>query len=782
MTDQQPSKAPITLRDVLRAIFMPPDEAQEFHLPEGMDASVLRQRLWRNRDVDQPDVLPELEPASIDYVLPKIESTQPADRRTALFLGLGTTAATAIAFLAQSALKGSEAGSGALLLACLAWILWIALLLFEYAAPDDALLKRGPIVRGTPGWPLADPLSEFNSLYVRVVVAIGGLGLSILTYFLTADNLFRPAGVATWVLSIVCWMIAFAERDASTLLQDWQMSIRQLPDQVRRIVKPHWLPISAFVLILVAAVFFRVYRLDAVPYQMTSDHVEKLLDSYDVSTGIHHVFFTRNGGREAIQFYLVPLAARLFGTGMSFMTLKIVSVLEGLALIPLMVLLGREVIDTETGLFAAALVAISWWHTALSRLSLRIVLTPLLFTLVLIALVRAVRTGRRRSWVWAGFWMGVGVYGYQSMRIVPLVAVTAALVSVAGPVGRAVVEHLRDQGTAGQRWELMNNVISRQAGNLIASGIVALALFVPMLRVWHDYPDQLWNRVINRTTENEVNIQGEAAQIFFDNYGDALRMFNVAGDVAWISAVPGEPMLGLVAGGLFLLGLAAWAVRIAIRRDPVDSFMVVAGLIMLLPSALAIAFPIENPSATRASGTLPIVFLLAAWPLSLVRQKWRISFGRVLGTFLSGAFIAALLAGSFAYNFETYFTRYDEAYRAAALNPGPVADAVRDVIGPDAPLDGVWLVGWPFWHDYRAIGIEAGDITFHNAVADTSVLQDYLMNFPEKFTTRPLVFIVNPLDEATLDVLRDWYPSGDAEFHPDPVAKKDFYLYVVRGD
>ena len=141
-----------------------------------------------------------------------------------------------------------------------------------------------------------------------------------------------------------------------------------------------------------------------------------------------------------------------------------------------------------------------------------------------------------------------------------------------------------------------------------------------------------------------------------------------------------------------------------------------------------------------------------------------------------------LFAGSVAYNFDAYFTRYDVAYRAAALNPGPVADAVRDVIGPETPMDGVWLVGWPFWHDYRAIGIEAGDITFHNAVADTSVLQDYLMNFPEKFTVRPLVFIVNPLDEATLDLLRNWYPTGEAEFHRDPVAGKDFYLYIVYND
>lgn len=776
MTDQR-SPDDITLRDVLNAIFYPPEEAQEIRLPN-MSLSAIRQRIQPTDEPDAPD-LASTQPAVIDYALADVQPVGAVNLRRALIVGLGTVANVLIATFAQAALRGSEAGSGALLLACLTWIVWISLLLFQYAIPDEGLLRRGPLVIGSAGWPLSDWAADLNGLFLRVVLGVAGLGLCLLTYFLTADNLFRPAGVAAWLLSIAMWMTALSERDPFTLLIDWRSALPRLPAQLRSALKPRFLPIVAFLLIMGTAVFFRVYRLDAIPYQMTSDHVEKLLDSYDVSQGIYHVFFTRNGGREAIQFYLVPLAANLFGTGISFLTLKLVSVLEGLALIPLMILLGREVVDRETGFWAAALVAVSWWHIALSRLSLRIVLTPFLITLVLVSLIRGIRTGQRRSWLWAGFWMGLGVYGYQAMRIVPVVALAAALVAVVGPAIRAAVCSWQQRPDAPRRWDLANNVASRQAVNLLLAGVVALAFFVPMLRVWHDYPDQLWARVINRTTDNEVNIQGSATQVLADNFADALRMFNVRGDVAWISAVPGEPMFSTVGGALFLLGLAAWAVRLALRRDPVDAFLVLAGLIMLLPSALAIAFPIENPSTTRASGSLPIVFLLAAWPLSLIRQKWTEVMGRLPGLLFSGLLIGALLAGAALYNFDAYFTRYDQSYRQSALNPGPVADAIRDVIGPDAPLDGVWLVGWPFWHDYRAIGIEAGDITFHNAVVDTSVLRDYLLNFPDPFAARPLVFIVHPDDEATVDLLFEWFPSGDLQFHRDPVAGKDFYLFVV---
>jgi hypothetical protein len=356
----------------------------------------------------------------------------------------------------------------------------------------------------------------------------------------------------------------------------------------------------------------------------------------------------------------------------------------------------------------------------------------------------------------------------------------AALVAVIGPVVKAVIAHIRRSDEASTRQAIAENILGRQSLNLVLAGLVALAIFVPMLRVWHDFPAQLWNRVINRTTANEVEFQGEPGQIFVDNYFDAMRMYNVEGDHAWISALPGAPMLDLITGGLFIMGLVAWLVRLRIRRDPVDSWVPLAILIMLLPSALAIAFPIENPSATRASGTLPLVFVLAAWPLALIRQRWSTVFGRRPGTLLSAALILALVFVSAVTNYNTYFVKFAESYRESALNPSEVAAAVREEIGQDAPLDGVWLQGWPFWHDYRAIGIEMGDITFSQAIIDVPTLQSYLETFPVSFEVRPLVFIVHPNDSEGLAVLEEAFPAGHADLYPGETAGHDFILFVVE--
>jgi hypothetical protein len=141
--------------------------------------------------------------------------------------------------------------------------------------------------------------------------------------------------------------------------------------------------------------------------------------------------------------------------------------------------------------------------------------------------------------------------------------------------------------------------LRRQALNLLCAGLIALAIFVPMLRVWHDYPYDMWQRVINRTTEHEREYQASPASVLAANMGRALLMFNVRGDRSWFTAVPHAPLLDEITGALFMLGVAAWLARLAVRRDPVDTFVILAGLIMLLPSALALAFPKENPHAAR---------------------------------------------------------------------------------------------------------------------------------------------------------------------------------------
>jgi hypothetical protein len=773
-THPEPERQPLTVKDVLKAIFLPPvdratHERPSLPKPENILPSFgfSGEAYALPLDLNAPAVV-----TYADEPVGPLDNVSPARLAT---VGIGTVVAILISYLAQTAL--SNPASWGTLLAVMAVGVWLSLLMFEMAPPDGGLLRRGPIVSGGGA---ARPFEALSDQATLIRGVLGGLAtvLSVATYIYTENNTFTVAGFISWVLSVLLWMVVVSERSPDQLIadaRDWLTTFRIS----RTALRPRIVPLIAFVIIMGASIFFRTYQLNAIPNEMTSDHVEKVLDAYSVSQGVLNVFFPHNGGREAFQFYFIPLVARLSGIPIDFMVLKIASVLEALALIPLMMLLGREVIDRETGIFAAALLSISWWHTMLARLALRIVLTPLVFTLVLVTLIRGIRTGARRHWIWAGFWMGIGVYCYQALRITPLVAVAAFIITVAGPIWRALRAQLRQQADAPALQTIASNIVARQGLNLLSSGVVALTIFMPMARFWHDYPNDLWNRVINRTTENEIALNGSASEIFADNYVKALRMFNVKGDGSWFSAVPGAPMFDTITGALFILGVVSWLVRLRVRRDPVDTFILIAGLVMLLPSALAIAFPAENPSTTRASGTIPVVFLIAAWPLALIRQRWSAVLGRIIGAALAALLIGMLLVASATLNYDLYFSNYAQSYRGGALNPGEVAAAVQEVIGENASLNGVWLQGWPFWHDYRAIGIEAGDYAFHNAILDVPMLQQMLVEDSDKFEARPLVFILHPMDEGALVSLQDHFPDGSPTYYDSQLENRDFVLFIV---
>jgi len=109
---------------------------------------------------------------------------------------------------------------------------------------------------------------------------------------------------------------------------------------------------------------------------MFSDHAEKLLDVSDVLDGKFSIFFPRNTGREAIQMYLTAAIARLFGTGLSFISLKIGTVLAGLFALPFIYFLGKEIANKWVGWLAMVLAGVAYWANVISRVGLRFPLYP----------------------------------------------------------------------------------------------------------------------------------------------------------------------------------------------------------------------------------------------------------------------------------------------------------------------------------------------------------------------------------------------------------------------
>ncbi|MEZ4666826.1 MAG: hypothetical protein R3E39_02700 [Anaerolineae bacterium] len=266
------------------------------------------------------------------------------------------------------------------------------------------------------------------SLERRLIIAGAATFFSLLTLYFTQENKFTIPSLVTWPVSVGLWVAVFAP-----IGWGW----RAIKNAVRSIRLPgRWTLIILIVIMLVAALF-RLYSLNTIPSEMTSDHVEKILDAQRILDGNPQVFFPNNGGREAIQFYLMAIISLVPGLGMNFFTLKFLTVLEGLVSIPVLWWMGREMIGEDepelgnaVGLALAALVAASYWHVMLSRLGLRIVLTVIVTGLLIIYFSRALRRNRRADFIKTGLVLGIGVYAYQAVRMLPVVVVVGVVLAV----------------------------------------------------------------------------------------------------------------------------------------------------------------------------------------------------------------------------------------------------------------------------------------------------------------------------------------------------------------
>ncbi|MFW6183222.1 MAG: hypothetical protein ACOC8X_05435, partial [Chloroflexota bacterium] len=164
----------------------------------------------------------------------------------------------------------------------------------------------------------------------RWLLGLVAVLLAARSYHLFGGNRLLP-GFWFWAGAIVYFLLATATR----------------PQRPRTWLAERWRRLDRRMVLLLLAItllgaFFRLYRLDSVPLEMTSDHAEKLLDVYDVLNGHRPVFFPRNTGREAFQFYLTAGLIRFTPLELGHLALKVGTAIFGIITVPFTYLLGRE--------------------------------------------------------------------------------------------------------------------------------------------------------------------------------------------------------------------------------------------------------------------------------------------------------------------------------------------------------------------------------------------------------------------------------------------------------
>lgn len=607
---------------------------------------------------------------------------------------------------------------------------WLVALRFAPPAPDvlDDLVTQQRAIR----WSLLGPAGA----------------LILLTWIGSGSGVYTLFSVCAWIAATVVWCLAW-----------WPTGTPK--DESRSIQQPltFWLILAA---ILAIGAFFRFYRLAEVPADPTSDHAEKLLDIYDLVSGQRPLFFPRNTGREPGQFYITYGLMRLFGLPLSFETLKLGTALIGLLAIPAVFLFGRELAGTTVGLIAATGFAISKWVVNTARMGLRFPYGPLPTAIVLWLLFRYLRRGDRRDAIWCGLAIGLGLHGYISFRIVPLLVPLL--------FGWALLTDRRWRGN----WR-----------RLLADGALitatAIVTCLPLIHYTVQHPDQVWYRVATRaaSAEQEIGSFQHSLGTFLLNNRNALLAFNWRGDDTIVNAVHHDPFLDLVGGGALLAGLLIVGYQIG-RRSPRYSALAIATPVLMLPSTLNLAFPVENPSANRMGTVAPVIFVIVALPLAYAaHQLWTIADGGSRAQMaIRRAAAAALLFGAFGlatqHNYTRYFHDYDLQYRGAVQNTHEVVGHIRRMQELGVDREHVYMLAFPHWLDGRNLALMLGDPDWqpqHDLPGDRDL--------PERADDQQMLFVLHPDDLDRKQQLEARYPDGSYTVIQATPPGKNFAMYLV---
>ncbi len=675
--------------------------------------------------------LPEQEGTATVYTAPAADTRA---RAGSLWLVLIPAAA---ALLAQTFLEPSNRAEP------------LAVALYAFSALATVLaFARGALT------PVALPITEArrDAMDISWSAAIAGVVFAVVAFLAFTENRFNEINVTLWGISLALLLYAFWQRGTGpnfgARLRAAFRTFRETAGWNIRVTS--WTLL--LFLVLAVVLFFRFNRFVEIPVEMVSDHAEKLYDVYDVLNGKPYIFFERNTGREPFQFYWTALVIKLFNLDVTFDVLKLGTALTGLIVLYYVYKLGYLIGGRWLALIALLLVGVSYWANIISRIALRFPLYPLFVAPLLYHLIRALRKGSRNDFIFAGIWLGIGLNGYTSSRVVPLLVIIA------------IALYILHEKAADMPLQAIMGML------LIA--FFALVICLPLARYFLENPDYVLYRSMTRLSEAERPLPGPPLEIFSGNMWRALTMFFYDNGIIWVHSIPNRPAFDVVTAAFYFLGQVLLLARYVQKRKWEDLLLLISIPVLLLPSALSLAFPEENPSLNRTAGVYVPALLIAAIGVEAFLRGLHNHLPRLSARWVAGFAAVLLLGWTVSNNYDLFFKQYADLYRASAWNTREVGEVVHDFASLTGTYDTYYVVGFPHWLDSRQVAIFAGNIE-----RDPAILPEYL-----NVTTadpRAKLFIVKPEDEATLDTLREFYPLGIATQHESEVEGKNFMTFFV---
>lgn len=497
------------------------------------------------------------------------------------------------------------------------------------------------------------------------------------------------------------------------------------------------------VAVLALAVFLRFYNLGGMPPGLHADEAANGLDEFRIlEHGDLRPFYSGNGGREALFFYLQAASIYLFGNTIE--ALRYAPALIGSLAVLAMYAWGRSWFGKWVGVTAAYIMATTPWAINFSRDGFRACMVALFVPLTLFLMTRAIQTKKATWSIAAGVSLGLGFYTYIAWRLFPVALAAIAVYWL---------------------WRKRKGVF--EWSRVLAIGFVSMVVtLIPMIIYAAKYPADLFARSGGVSIFNPELNHGDLITTFATVAGQTALMFNVHGDNNYRHNLGGAPEFNIFIGIMFLLGLMLALIRV--KQWKMFALLATFGA-MLLPELLTAE---GIPHALRAIGALPAAVMFAALGIQYMLTVWRGVFplnpaARTLGV---GALVVLLgLSGYQGYvQYHVAMPNAPETYEA--FNESEVAMADYLNANKSNVKNYVYVDG------YNGMVVEY--IT-HNHSTYTRV--DKAADIEKVTEDGEKRFLVKTGNKSeALKVLERKYPDGVVESHVSNFSGKELFItYAV---
>ncbi len=509
------------------------------------------------------------------------------------------------------------------------------------------------------------------------------------------------------------------------------------------------------VMVMGLALFMRIYNFTAQPFGIWYDEADAGLQARRIlqEPAYRPIFYAPIN----ISGHLLDLyALALDWWGNTVQSMRLVSVLFGLAGVLAAYLFGRELRGPRFGLTLAFLMAVARWDVNFSRIAMTGIDAPFFEFLSLFFLVRLLRRGYLRDALWAGFSLAGGLLFYTAFRLylvaLLLFIIIACLLGLTNPGWR--------------NWWAAILYRQNWLAHLGRLGLMAVTIWLvvmPLVKFALDDSEAFWYRT------NQISIltrrdQPDLVRALWDSAEKHLLMFNYIGDSNGRHNLPGEPMLD---PGMAILGVLGLGLALARPRHPANLFFLI-----LFPLALAggiFSVDFEAPQSLRSIAVIPAVIYFVGLALAALGREAEQALKPLPRPWLMVP-AAALLGFIFVFNAYTYFVRQarDFASWNAFSAPETIVGRKMAELGPDT----LYFLS-PFLANHPTMRFLAPEVKGQRILTIPDALP--IRELPD----RPVVLFIHPDDLWIFEEAQRIYPNANFEVASSQTGDVTPVVYLV---